>query len=85
MLTISKGDVRLAAIGGTNIGRDADTIAGRGAMLAGALKGAGNVPEEWIALFKPRVLKRIENHAKRLANFIETSTLARMKAGRTSS
>lgn len=79
MLTISKGDVRLAAIGGTNIGRDADTIAGRGAMLAGALRGAGNVPKEWIALFKPQVLKRIKTHAKRLAKFIERSTLAQMR------
>ena len=39
MFQVAQGDVRQAAIGGTNIGRDSDTIAGRGAMLAGALNG----------------------------------------------
>ena len=55
MFKIADGDVRRAAIGGTNIGRDSDTIAGRAAMLAGTLRGAGNVPAEWIALFSPRL------------------------------
>lgn len=47
---IANGDVRQAAIGGTNIGRDADTIAGRAAMLSGTLRGAHTIPAEWVAL-----------------------------------
>ncbi|MFH0795782.1 MAG: ADP-ribosylglycohydrolase family protein [Candidatus Omnitrophota bacterium] len=70
MLVISKGDVRQAAIGGTNIGRDADTIAGRAAMLAGTLHGAGSVPKDWIALFTPEALKRIETNARRFTSLV---------------
>ena len=70
MFKIAKGDVRQAAIGGTNIGRDSDTIAGRGAMLAGTLRGARNVPEEWVRMFSPESLKRIRTNAGRLADLI---------------
>lgn len=68
---VAKGDVRLSAIGGTNIGRDSDTIAGRAAMLSGTLKGAQNIPSEWIKLFKHSSLERIKNNASRLASIIE--------------
>ena len=71
MFKIAKGNVRPAAIGGTNIGRDSDTIAGRAAMLAGALRGAGNVPKEWIRMFGPAALKRIRDNAGRLADLVE--------------
>lgn len=67
---VAKGDTRQSAIGGTNIGRDADTIAGRAAMLAGTLNGAGSVPSEWLALFKPESLARIKNNAQRFADLI---------------
>ena len=83
MFKIANGDVRLAAIGGTNIGRDSDTIAGRAAMLAGALKGAAGVPREWTALFKPEVLARIKTNALRLAELIGVKRLARMRSRQT--
>ena len=79
ILKVANGDVRQAAIGGTNIGRDADTNAGRAAMLAGTLGGAGNVPEEWIRLFKPSVLERIRNHARDLARYISNQKLDRLR------
>jgi ADP-ribosylglycohydrolase len=82
MFQISQGHVREAAIGGTNIGRDADTIAGRGAMLAGALRGAGDVPKDWIALFKPQALERIRVSAKRLADFAAQAQTTRRRSGR---
>lgn len=78
MFKIADGDVRQAAIGGTNIGRDSDTIAGRAAMLSGTLKGAQSVPEDWIALFKPEVLERIRVNAGRLADFIATRKAGRL-------
>jgi len=71
MFKIAKGDVRQAAIGGTNIGRDSDTIAGRAAMLAGIVSGASNVPQEWQQLFRPETLERIHRNSARLADLIE--------------
>jgi len=60
MFKIADGDVRQAAIGGTNIGRDSDTIAGRAAMLSGTLRGASAVPAEWVKMFSRASLKRIQ-------------------------
>ena len=71
MFRIARGDVRQAAIGGASIGRDADTIAGRAAMLAGALRGARAVPAEWVALVAAGSLERIQRNAARLANVVE--------------
>ncbi|MCM8757426.1 MAG: ADP-ribosylglycohydrolase family protein, partial [Candidatus Omnitrophica bacterium] len=70
MFKISRGDVRQAAIGGTNIGRDSDTIAGRAAMLAGALSGASNVPKEWVAMFPPASLQKIDQRTKQLVDLL---------------
>jgi len=80
MFRIARGDVRQAAIGGTNIGRDSDTIAGRAAMLSGTLRGAGSVPEDWVGLFKPEALERIKRNATRLADLIAREKTERLKA-----
>ena len=79
MFKIANGDVRQAAIGGTNIGRDSDTIAGRAAMLSGTLRGASTVPAEWSALFKPEVLERIKHNAIRFADLIARKTMHRLE------
>ena len=79
MFKIANGDVRQAAIGGTNIGRDSDTISGRAAMLSGALKGAAGVPLEWMALFRPEVLAKIKNNAGRLAELAGVKRLTRLQ------
>jgi len=79
MFKIADGDVRQAAIGGTNIGRDSDTIAGRAAMLAGTLRGADTVPADWVALFKPEVLARIRERAKCWAGLLAGEKLERLK------
>jgi len=70
MFLVAQGDVRQAAVGGTNIGRDADTIAGRGAMLAGALNGPSGVPREWMALFQQESLDRIRANARRFTELV---------------
>ena len=44
----ARGEYVPAVLGGTNIGRDADTIAAMAGSLAGALHGSGAVPEKWI-------------------------------------
>lgn len=78
MFRVADGDVRQAAIGGTNIGRDSDTISGRAAMLSGTLRGAQSVPQDWIDLFSPQTLERIKANAGRLADFITTKKLDRL-------
>ena len=71
MFKIAQGDVRQAAIGGTNIGRDSDTIAGRAAMLSGTLHGAGNIPQEWVNLVPPHALDRLRANAGRIVTLLE--------------
>ncbi|GAB3831819.1 ADP-ribosylglycohydrolase family protein [Kribbella italica] len=46
---VSGGDVRQAVLGGTNYGRDADSIASMAGAVTGALSGRAGVPEEWTA------------------------------------
>ncbi|MCM8822711.1 MAG: ADP-ribosylglycohydrolase family protein [Candidatus Omnitrophica bacterium] len=79
MFYIAKGDVRQAAIGGTNIGRDSDTIAGRAAMLSGALNGIRSIPEEWIRLFKPEVLEKIKNNCELFIKYVVSGRITRLK------
>lgn len=66
MFQIARGDVRQAAIGGTNIGRDSDTIAGRAAMLSGTLHGTAGIPKEWLRLFPDTTLRGIRERAQAL-------------------
>lgn len=43
----ARGEYIPAVLGGTNIGRDADTIAAMAGSMAGALHGSEAVPEKW--------------------------------------
>ncbi len=79
MFLIADGDVRLSAIGGTNIGRDSDTIAGRAAMLSGALRGSSNVPQEWINMFQKESLERIQVNSRAFTDFLLQKKLPYMK------
>lgn len=47
MLLITQGDVRQTILGGTNYGRDADSIASMGGAIAGALGGRSSIPIDW--------------------------------------
>lgn len=47
MLALSGGDVRAAILGGTNYGRDSDSIASMAGALAGAIGGTAAVPDDW--------------------------------------
>ncbi|TDO55173.1 ADP-ribosylglycohydrolase [Kribbella sp. VKM Ac-2571] len=44
---VSEGDVRRAVLGGTNYGRDADSIASMAGAITGALSGQNGVPADW--------------------------------------
>ncbi|GAA1568030.1 ADP-ribosylglycohydrolase family protein [Kribbella karoonensis] len=45
---VSEGDVRRAVLGGTNYGRDADSIASMAGAVTGALQGLDGVPQDWV-------------------------------------
>lgn len=47
MLLIADGDYRRTVLGSVNYGRDCDSIATMSGALAGALRGASAVPEDW--------------------------------------
>jgi len=47
MLLITEGDTRKTILGGTNYGRDADSIASMGGAIAGALGGSESIPTDW--------------------------------------
>ncbi|MBN1864278.1 MAG: ADP-ribosylglycohydrolase family protein [Victivallales bacterium] len=79
MFKIADGDVEQAAIGGTNIGRDSDTIAGRAAMLSGTLRGSSGIPGEWIGLFNSASLEKIKSNAMRMADLIGVQKMARLQ------
>lgn len=44
----SRGDTRMAVIGGANTGRDADTLGSLNGQLCGALNGVDSAPQEWL-------------------------------------
>lgn len=44
----SKGDTKMAVMGGANTGRDADTLGSLNGQICGALNGVDSAPEEWI-------------------------------------
>ncbi|MEU8222507.1 ADP-ribosylglycohydrolase family protein [Kribbella sp. NPDC048915] len=46
---VAEGDVRRAVLGGTNYGRDADSIASMAGAITGALQGQAGVPADWAA------------------------------------
>lgn len=82
MFRTADGDIRQTIIGGTNIGRDADSIAGRGAAIAGALNGGREVPSDWVSLFRPEVLDKIRLNAARMSDVIieKSDRLAKRRA-----
>jgi ADP-ribosylglycohydrolase len=47
----SQGDTRRALIGGANMGRDSDTLAGVLGLLCGAMAGINALPQEWLVGF----------------------------------
>ncbi|MDE0868648.1 MAG: ADP-ribosylglycohydrolase family protein [Aquiluna sp.] len=71
MLQITDGDVRGTILGGTNYGRDADSIASMGGAIAGALGGAESVPSDWAAKVEEASGFSIFEPAQRLAKSAE--------------
>jgi ADP-ribosylglycohydrolase len=68
---ISGQDTKQAIIGATNIGRDADTIAGIAGELIGALYGIDALPTQWVdKVLKLNPNPDMELMARNLTNLI---------------
>ena len=68
MLVACGGDYLETVLGGVNYGRDADSIAGMGGAIAGALHGARIVPADWVTHVSNASRKDFEAVALGLAN-----------------
>lgn len=57
MLWITKGDPKQSMIGGASLGRDADCVASIAGAIAGAHKGVGAIPNDWIKICNDAILE----------------------------
>ncbi len=67
MLIVADGDVLDTILGGVNYGRDADSIAGMGGAIAGALQGRSGVPAELVSAVGTASRIDLEEPGQRLA------------------
>jgi ADP-ribosylglycohydrolase len=68
----ARGDYVQSVLGGTNVGRDADTIAAMAGAMAGALHGSEAVPEAW-----RRRINVVRGHCIRATAGTDLAELAR--------
>lgn len=68
MLVVSGGDYVKTVLGGTNYGRDSDSIASMGGAIAGALGGVNTVPADWRETVSTANVKDFETPALALAD-----------------
>ncbi len=68
---VSGGDVRSAVLGGTNYGRDADSIASMAGAIAGALSGAAGVPADWAATIAEASKTDLEEPGRVMASVVK--------------
>ena len=67
LLLVADGRYLETVLGGVNYGRDSDSIAGMGGAIAGALGGAGVVPQGWSDTVQRRSRKDLTAVARTLA------------------
>lgn len=70
----SNGDTRQAIIGGTNIGRDTDTISNLNGALCGTLNGIGSLPREWVEMFNKKSVETFNEISKGMTDLILKKT-----------
>ena len=68
---VSGGDVRSAVLGGTNYGRDADSIASMAGAIAGALSGAAGVPADWAVTIAEASKTDLEEPGRVMASVVK--------------
>ncbi|MCL2813892.1 MAG: ADP-ribosylglycohydrolase family protein [Oscillospiraceae bacterium] len=58
---VADGDVWRAALGGTNIGRDSDTIACQAALLSACMSGMKGVPDSFLSMYDDKKMARCQS------------------------
>lgn len=66
----SRGNIEQAVIGGTNIGRDSDSISSLSGVLTGALHGWREIPKRWINSVGERALSVFRKTSRELSELI---------------
>lgn len=69
---VANGDVWQCMLGGTNIGRDSDTIASLSSTLAACLHGTGSIPKHLLLLFDERALQEYEEIAQHMVELVSS-------------
>lgn len=84
LFQMTGGVYRAGVVAGTNIGRDADTIANLIGGLCGAMHGVDAIPGEWVegvAEIAPELLVRFTTTARGLARVLEKKWEAYARVG----
>jgi len=68
---VAKGDVWQCMIGGTNIGRDSDTISNLSAVLSACLHGTASIPKHLLSLFSDTALAEYKQLADNLTRVVQ--------------
>lgn len=76
----SRGKLEEAVIGGTNIGRDADSISSLNGVLTGALHGWQDIPQQWRDLVGPRAMAQFRKTSQGMTDLVLSKKLPAMKA-----
>ena len=67
---VANGDVWQAAVGGTNIGRDSDTIACQAALLTACMTGMRGVPEYLLSVYDEKAKRRYADICRGLVELV---------------
>ncbi len=67
---VSGGDIWKCMVGGTNIGRDSDTIASQSALLSACLKGTDGLPEHILDFFGEAKISRYKSLAAGICRIV---------------
>ncbi|MFR1478339.1 MAG: ADP-ribosylglycohydrolase family protein [Hydrogeniiclostridium mannosilyticum] len=67
---VANGDVWQCMVGGTNIGRDSDTIACQTALLSACMGGMASVPDYVLTLYEEKSLRQYKALAAELTALI---------------
>ncbi|HEY0828992.1 MAG TPA: ADP-ribosylglycohydrolase family protein [Bacilli bacterium] len=68
---VANGDVKQCMIGGTNIGRDSDTISSQSALISACLHGTSAIPDHLMSLFNDTALAEYKRFSRELVILVK--------------
>lgn len=82
LFKVSKGDVWQSMIGGSNIGRDSDTISCQTTILSACMQGMKGVPGDLLSLFSSNAIESYRTLARQLTELIRERCLRTIDTAR---